>query len=381
MMQNAGAEVNKNDPDADTQAKRFSVFGYEKAATFENWGVRSDTVNAGFVWHNYGDTAQAPYVNRRLRRDMIQVSEGSNWDNPTIMLNNPRLFVKNSLEGYHSNLQGINNTGFENWQPMKDAYGEWFETLARYTGYRFLMPTATYDTEVKPGGEFRISHTWTNSAVGFSPRRYPVEVRFTDKSTGNVVWRGTDATLDQTKLFKSDVRQINSAFTLPADLPAGSYDVAVAMLGEDGKPRIELAMPGGKDKVYPIGTVQVAAGAAQGRTADDPADTVHHPERGLHRGRRRLRRRDPARGRPRRALHGRGRRVRRVRQRRRARHRHLPGRIPGLLRGGQPPEVRGRRQGGDHRQGAGLRRLQHLQDLRTADPAHRGPPHDQAHPA
>ncbi|MGV9776221.1 carbohydrate-binding protein [Streptosporangium sp. NPDC003464] len=263
MMQNAGAEVNKNDPDADTQAKRFSVYGYGKAATFENWGVRSDTVNAGFVWHNYGDTAQAPYVNRRLRRDMIQVSEGSNWDNPTIMLNNPRLFVKNSLEGYHSNLQGINNTGFENWQPMKDAYGEWFETLARYTGYRFLMPTATYDTEVKPGGEFRISHTWTNNAVGFSPRRYPVEVRFTDRSTGDVVWRDTDATLDQTKLFKGDVRQINSAFTLPADLPAGSYDVAVAMLGEDGKPRIELAMPGGKDKVYPIGTVQVAAGAAQ----------------------------------------------------------------------------------------------------------------------
>ncbi|GAA4049480.1 carbohydrate-binding protein [Nonomuraea soli] len=262
MLPNAGADVVTTDPDADTQAKRHTAFAFDYAARNENWGLRSDTVNSAFAWMNYATSSQSTWNNRKLRRDMIQVSEGAGWDS-SIMLNNPRLVVKNALEGYHTNLQGINNTSFGHWQAMKDAYGEWFTTLGRYSGYRFLMPKAVYDTKVKPGGRFAISQTWTNNGVGFSPRRYPVEVRFTDRATGTVVWRGTDTALDQTGLFKGDVREVESIFAIPAEVPAGTYDVAIAMLGEDGKPRIELAMPDGSGKVYRIGTVEVAADAVQ----------------------------------------------------------------------------------------------------------------------
>ncbi|MEV4398967.1 carbohydrate-binding protein [Nonomuraea sp. NPDC049607] len=256
MMPNPGADVVATDPDADTQAKRYVAFGYDQAARNENWGLRSDTVNSAFPWMQYGTGSESVWINRKLRRDLIQVSEGAGWDSG-IMLNNPRLVVKNALEAYHSNLQGINNTSFAQWQAMKDAYGEWFTTLGRYSGYRFVMPRATYDSQVTAGGRFTLAHTWTNNGVGFSPRKYPLEVRFTDRATGEVVWRGTDDSLDQTKWFKGDVRELRSAFALPAGVPAGTYDVGVAMLGADGKPRIELAMPDGAGKVYPIGTIKV----------------------------------------------------------------------------------------------------------------------------
>ncbi|MFI6387481.1 carbohydrate-binding protein [Nonomuraea sp. NPDC050540] len=262
MMPNPGADVIASDPDAGSQAKRYAAFGYEHAARNENWGLRSDTVNSAFAWMNHSTTSESVWINRKLRRDMIQVSEGAGWDSG-IMLNNPRLVVKNALEDYRSNLQGINNTSFTHWEAMKTAYGEWFTTLARYSGYRFLMPSATYDSRVAPGGTFALDHTWTNNGVGFSPRRYPLEVRFTNRATGEVVWRGTDGSLDQTRWFKGDVRELRSTFTLPAGVPAGAYEVGIALLGEDGEPRVELAMPDGSGKVYPVGTVEVAAGATR----------------------------------------------------------------------------------------------------------------------
>lgn len=317
MMPNPGADVMSGDPDADTQAKRYTAFGYDHAAGNDNWGLRSDTVNSAFVWMNYSTGSESVWINRKLRRDFIQVSEGSSWDSG-IMLNNPRLVVKNALEGYHTNLQGINNTSFADWQPMKDAYGEWFTTLARYSGYRFVMPRATYDTKVTPGGRFTLAHTWTNNGVGFSPRRYPLEVRFTDRATGKVAWRGLDTSLDQTAWFKGDVRDLRSSFTLPSGLKPGAYDLSVAMLGADGKPRIELAMPDGAGKVYRIGTIDVVRQAGR-QARPSPAQPVPDPERGLHGRPGRLRRGSAARGRVRRALPRRGQGVGRVRQRRRAR--------------------------------------------------------------
>ncbi|WP_152394325.1 carbohydrate-binding protein [Paenibacillus guangzhouensis] len=258
MMPNPGAAVVPSDSDANTQAKRYTAFGFEYAAANENWGFRSDTVNSAFPWMDYGTVSENVWINRLLRRDHIQVSEGGGWDSG-IMLNNPRMVVKNAIEAYHSNLQGINNTSFADWNNMKAAYGEWFTTLARYSGYRFVMPKATYNDKVKPGGNFTLSQTWVNNGAGFSPKSYALKVNFTHPSTGDVVWSGTDATLDQTRWFKGDYHDVISSFTLPEGLALGTYDVKIAMVDLAGNPKISLAMPNGNGKFYTIGTVNIAS--------------------------------------------------------------------------------------------------------------------------
>jgi hypothetical protein len=130
-MQNAGASVDPTDPNADTQAKRFSAFAFDYGAEEQNWGFRSDTVNASGYWMEYSTWGQSSWNNRKLRRSHIQASEGAGWANPLYMLNDPRRVVMNALEDYRTNLQGINNTSFAQWEDMKDAYGEWFTTLGR----------------------------------------------------------------------------------------------------------------------------------------------------------------------------------------------------------------------------------------------------------
>ncbi len=259
-MPNPHADVVPTDPAADTLAKRYTAFAYDRASANGNWGFRSDTVNSGGNWMCYNcPHAQAPWINKKERRDHIQVSEGANWNNPDIMLNNPRKVVQNALEYYHANLQGINNTSFANWNSMKSAYGEWFTALSRYVGYRFVMAEARYNDKVRPGGTFELSQTWLNNGVGFSPKKYPLKVIFADPTTGIESWSGIDANFDQRQWLKGEFHDVVSSFVLPSGLPFGSYDVRIAMVDEAGNPRIELAMPEGANKTYKIGTVTVAA--------------------------------------------------------------------------------------------------------------------------
>jgi len=257
-MQNAGASVDTSDPAADTQAKRYAAFAFDYAAANAGWGFRSDTVNSAGNWMDYSIWSQAQWNNRKTRRDHIQVSEGANWDS-IIMLNNPRKVVQNALEDYRSNLQGVNNTGFEKWNDMKAAYGEWFTLLGRYSGYRFLLAKAQYNDKVAPGGSFALTQTWTNNGVGFLPRKHPLKVYFTNPATHEVAWSAVDSGFDQTRWFKGEYHERESAFTLPSSLAQGTYDVYIGMVNAAGDPVIKLPMDNENNKTYKIGSVTVGA--------------------------------------------------------------------------------------------------------------------------
>ncbi|MEF2247187.1 carbohydrate-binding protein [Paenibacillus sp. IITD108] len=260
-MQNAGAHVNNSDPDANTQAKRYQAFAFDYAAAQPGWGFRSDTVNSSGNWMDYSTWSQAQWNNRKTRRDHLQASEGANWDNSLYMLNNPRKVVQNALEDYRSNLQGINNTGFEKWNDMKAAYGEWFTLLGRYSGYRFLLAKAQYNDKVAAGGEFALTQTWTNNGVGFLPRKYPLKVYFINPQNNEVVWSAVDQSFDQTRWFKGEYHDVKSSFTLPASLAAGNYDLYISMVDAAGEPKIKLPMDNENNKKYKIGSIAVAATA------------------------------------------------------------------------------------------------------------------------
>lgn len=268
MMPNAGAGVRKDDPDADTQEKRYTAFAYDYAAENPNWGFRSDTVNSAFNWMYYGTDSQASWNNRYLRRDHIQVSEGSSWNDPVNMLNNPRKVVQNAIEDYRTNLQGINNTGFRYWEDMKNAYGEWFTTLGRYSGYRLLMQKAVYNDELEAGGQLTMLQTWTNNGAGFSPKAYPLMVYLTNPN-GKIVWSGIDKKLDQRKWFKGEFHDVLSTFQLPPKVRPGVYDLKIAFVDDAGKPVVAMPMENGVGRMYKIGSVKVTSmNGAEAATVD-----------------------------------------------------------------------------------------------------------------
>jgi hypothetical protein len=126
-------------------------------------------------------------------------------------------------------------------------------------GYRFVLSSATYDDRVLAGGVFALKQTWVNRNVGRAYRVYPLKVYFIDPDTGKEIWSAVDGKFDQTSWIKGQSYNVTSRFSLPAEVPSGTYDLRVAMVDGTGKPVISLAIAGGDtQKRYRIGSVIVS---------------------------------------------------------------------------------------------------------------------------
>ncbi|QJD83896.1 DUF4832 domain-containing protein [Cohnella herbarum] len=142
--------------------------------------------------------------------------------------------------------------------------------MQKVLGYRFVINQATFSGSVQPGGTMNVSFNVTNK--GSSPFYYdwPVEASLlrADKS---VAWKG---------LFNADVRQwlpgtdwnvatraynnapaanaVSGAFTIPTNLAAGTYTLALSILDPSGwKPSVRFAntnyYAGGRTPIGKVG--------------------------------------------------------------------------------------------------------------------------------
>jgi len=126
-------------------------------------------------------------------------------------------------------------------------------------GYRFALASATYNTQVSAGGEFALRQTWLNRNVGRAYRVYPLKVYFIDPDTGKEIWSGVDENFDQTPWIKRQSYRVTSRFSIPSNIPSGTYELRIAMVDGTGLPRIALAIAGGDiKKRYRIGSVIVS---------------------------------------------------------------------------------------------------------------------------
>ncbi|MCI0158813.1 DUF4832 domain-containing protein [Leifsonia shinshuensis] len=129
-------------------------------------------------------------------------------------------------------------------------------------GYRFVLTKASYPRSVMAGSTLELRQDWVNRAVGRAWKQYPLKVYLTD-SAGTTVWSGTDSAFDQRDFVRGSSYPVSSRFTLPSTVPAGSYQLRIAMVDAAGNPAITLAIAG-KDAQgrYPIGNIVVGSGAA-----------------------------------------------------------------------------------------------------------------------
>ena len=149
------------------------------------------------------------------------------------------------------------------------------ERFLRRLGYRLVLKRLTHPARVQAGRPMALAMTWQN--VGSAPcyRPYRVAYRLTgagrsETLVGGVTvegWMpGTAADLSEPALSSPDwdlprgpPADVRDRVTLPADLPPGTYRLAVGIVGTDGAaPVVRLGIEGrDADGWYPLGTIVV----------------------------------------------------------------------------------------------------------------------------
>ena len=148
-----------------------------------------------------------------------------------------------------------------NYYKMLDGYKELFDDTLKAggMGYRLLPKEISYTDTVSANGELTLQSIWENLNVGTCYNQYPLSVKLRD-AKGNIVYKDTDFSFDQTGWVQGKDYAVTSRFRLPDTkyLPKGEYQLSISLVDTNLVPAISL--PIGKDgnaKEYMIGSVTV----------------------------------------------------------------------------------------------------------------------------
>jgi len=264
---------------------RFGVY-------WDSWGTKADTQEMTEL------LTTGPYADRWMVAPMGgEVSYnygGPPGETPEETLTAHIDFAEGLVRRLHWNHLGW----IANYNGSDPAVRAGADRLQKAFGYRFVIEEVRYPARVSPGGSMAISFGVSNT--GSSPFYYqwPVEVSLLDPATRKPVWQATFDGLDTRKWLPGTqwndeerrydtppaVNRVEGTFDLPADLSAGEYVLALAVLDPAGNlPAARFATThyykGGR---HPIGRVGMDADITDARLDeagfDDPAtdDSLHY---------------------------------------------------------------------------------------------------------
>lgn len=134
---------------------------------------------------------------------------------------------------------------------------EWWPSVDRWLtkmGYRFVLRKFTYPSVVKPGGALTFTSWWENKGVAPCYHPFRLAFRLAGPADKRVLVTGADlrSWLPGDNLYDSTV-------DIPADMPNGSYDLQIGVLGERfDEPEVKLAIEGRRrDGWYDLGKINL----------------------------------------------------------------------------------------------------------------------------
>lgn len=140
----------------------------------------------------------------------------------------------------------------EEWQPLID---EWIKKM----GYRFVPRRISYSREVSPNGALNFTTWWENKGVAPIYRKFPLALRL--RNTQNRTILVTEA--DIREWMPGDILYNDKVF-IPYDLPAGEYDLELALIeqpresGVEPGPAVKLPIDARtQDGWYTLGKIRV----------------------------------------------------------------------------------------------------------------------------
>ena len=126
-------------------------------------------------------------------------------------------------------------------------------------GYRYVLQSASWDRELVAGRMLVFRQSWINRNAGWCMKQFPLKIYLTDKE-GNEKFCGIDNSFDISKLYRGDCYSKSTMVAISDKLPAGEYDLRMALVDHKGNPAVKLAIDG-RDKKgrYKLGTIKILA--------------------------------------------------------------------------------------------------------------------------
>lgn len=139
-----------------------------------------------------------------------------------------------------------------------------YDAIARRLGYRLAVREATFATAARPGGAFALSARVVNEgwAAPFNPRPLTLSLRHGEDHRATTI-----AHVDVRRWLGGSEHEIQALVQLPADLPEGEHELALALPSSSEPTRADQALPfanAGFDDargVLVLGTIRVAIDA------------------------------------------------------------------------------------------------------------------------
>ncbi len=133
---------------------------------------------------------------------------------------------------------------------------EWEPNVNRWLnrmGYRFVLRKFTYPPSVEPNGTLAFTSWWDNKGVAPCYKPFRLALRLIGTDCSKILLTGADINswLPGDNLYDGKV-------FVPINTPPGKYELALAIVDEYHKPRVQLAIEGRRaDGWYRLGTIQV----------------------------------------------------------------------------------------------------------------------------
>jgi hypothetical protein len=171
---------------------------------------------------------------------VMQTWKNKGWDVDYI--------IDQSLKWHISSFNAKSSPVPEEWEPHVKR---WLNKM----GYRLALRKFTYPPATKPQGKVEFTSWWENKGVAPCYIAWPLALRM--KSAARTQVFDTDA--DIRNWLPGDALY-DSSFFVPADMPAGEYDLAIALLDpQTRQPKVKLAIAGMEaDGWYTLGKIKVA---------------------------------------------------------------------------------------------------------------------------
>ena len=263
LLQMAGSDWNGED------VPNLDAFLYSKALDV------AAANHFAFMWTGFIDGNSGPYTRvtmERYWRDHPVIAEGS-WSYDDMKDQRTHGTVAENVDGaidWHANFFHLYFVPHAYRRAMQEDQTPLSQALqSGGIGYR-LVPTSLSWPAQLPAGHLLVLHQeWINRNVGRLYRPYPLKLYLTDLQ-GKDVFSEAIPGFSETDWVQWTTYPVMSVFHLPKTIPAGEYQLRLALVDQTGKPKIRLGIAGVDSTIrYRIGTIRILPPDGPS-TCDDP---------------------------------------------------------------------------------------------------------------
>jgi hypothetical protein len=123
-------------------------------------------------------------------------------------------------------------------QPVPESYLEAIDELLKRVGYRFVVDSFNHQRSVRAGSTTTFASTWSN--LGVTPTYVPRTLTYRLRGKSKTV---TFPSSRDTRTWLPGRWKVPDSVTVPEDIPAGTYEIDVALLDRDGVDPDTKALP------------------------------------------------------------------------------------------------------------------------------------------